>query len=76
MQLDRLGIGLFLEAVDADDHPLARLDLELVAVGRLLDLGLYEALLDRRHRAAERVDALDQLGRAALQLGGERLDEV
>ena len=60
VQLDRLLVVL-VEAVDADDHALARLDLLLVAERRLLDLVLDEALLDRRDRAAELVDALDQL---------------
>ena len=49
------------EAIDADHHPLARLDLPLEAVGGLLDLPLHEALLDGRDRAAELVDPLDQL---------------
>ena len=54
-----------LEAVDADDHALAGLDLRRVAVGRVLDLALDEALLDRRDRAAELVDPVDQLERRA-----------
>ena len=74
VQLDLLGVRLD-EPVDADDDPLARLDLARVAERRLLDLALDEPLLDRRDRAAELVDALDQLPRALLELVGERLDE-
>ena len=43
---------------------VAGLELGLEAVGRLLDLALHEACLDRRDRAAQLVDALDQLARA------------
>ena len=50
LQLDVLLPGL-LEAIDAHDHALARLDLLLVAERRLLDLALDEALLDRGDRA-------------------------
>src|SRR4051794_8378956 len=74
-ELDPLLLGL-LEAVDADDHALARLDLARVAERGLLDLALDEPRLDRRHRAAELVDARDQLLRARLQLVGQRLDGV
>ena len=75
MQLDRLLLTLG-EAVDADDHPLAGLDFLLPAERRLLDLALHEALLDSRDRAAELVDALDQLPGLRLELVRERLDEV
>ena len=74
-QLDLLRVVLD-EAVDADDHPLARLDLLVPAERRFLDLALDEALLDRGDRAAELVDPLDQLPRLLLELVGERLDEV
>ena len=47
-----------------------------LAEGRVLDLALDEALLDRGDRAAELVDPLDQLARARLDLVRERLDEV
>ena len=60
VQLDLLLLGLG-EAVDADDHALARLDLLVPAEGGVLDLALDEALLDRRDGAAELVDPLDQL---------------
>src|SRR2546426_4040970 len=73
-QLDVLLLSL-RELVDSDDHALARLDLCRVAVRRLLDLPLDEALLDRGHRAAQLVDPLDQLHRARLELVGHRLDE-
>ncbi len=59
----QLGLGVVVlgEAVDADDHALAALDLALPLERGLLDLVLDEAGLDRRDRAAELVDALDQL---------------
>ena len=47
----------------------------VVAERRVLDLALHEALLDRGDRAAELVDALDQLARALLELVRQRLDE-
>src|SRR5947209_8076896 len=75
MQLDLLLVAL-REAVDPDDHALAGLDLLLPAERRLLDLVLHESLLDRGDRAAQLVDALDQLPRLRLQLIGQRLDEV
>jgi hypothetical protein len=75
MQLDRRRLGLG-EAIDADDHPLAGLDLLRVAKRGVLDLALDEALLHGRDRAAQLVDALDQLLAARLELVGERLDEV
>src|SRR5262245_16899828 len=74
-ELDALGLVLH-EAVDADDDPLSRLDLGLVAERRSLDLGLDEALLDCRDRAAELVHAVDELLRALLELRGQRLDVV
>ena len=73
LQLDRL-LRLGHVLVDADDHPLPRLDVPLPPVGRSLDLALHETLLDRAHGPADLVDALDQLPRARLQLVGERLD--
>ena len=76
MQLDPLGLAVVGEGVDADDRALARLDLARPGVGRSLDLGLDEAGLDRRDRAAELVDPADQLERAPLELVGQRLDEV
>ena len=57
------------EAVDADHHALARLDLPLEDVGGLLDLPLLKALLDGGDRAAElALDPLDQLPGAPLEL--------
>ena len=41
------------ERVHADHHALAGVDLPRDLVGRALDLGLLEALLDRRDRAAQ-----------------------
>ena len=64
------------EAVDADDDPLAGLDLALDPVRGLLDLALLVAGLDRRERAAHRVDLVEVLVRGRLELVGQRLDEV
>ena len=61
-------------AVDADHDVLLGAVALVVAEGRLLDLVLDER--DGVDRAAELVDALDQLPRAALDLGGQRLDVV
>ena len=47
--LDRLFV-LLLVTIDTDDHPLAALDLRLVAEACLGDLTLLEVLLDRRDR--------------------------
>ena len=52
---------LLREGVEADDEPLSSLDLELVLVGRALDLALRVALLDRRDHSAHLVDARDVL---------------
>ena len=60
--------------VDADDDVLAGAVALLVAPGRLVDLVRDE--LDRVDRAAELVDLLDQLPARALDLVGQRLDEV
>ena len=67
VQLDLLLLAL-REAVHADDDALAGLDPPLVLEGGLLDLALDEALLDRRHGAAELVDSRDQLPRPLLEL--------
>ena len=64
------------ERVDADDHALAALDLLRPPKRGAFDLALHEAALDRRHRAAELVDPLDQVPGARLELVGERLDVV
>ena len=62
--------------VDADHDPLAAVDLALELVGRVGDLALREAALDRLDHAAELVDLAEVLVRARLQLVGQRLDEV
>ena len=67
VELDLLLLVLH-ELVHADDDPLALLDLLRVAVGRLLDLRLDEALLDRGDRAAALLDPVDQLERPRLEL--------
>ena len=64
VELDAL-LALLGEVVDADDDALAALDLCLVAVGGVLDLGLHEALLDGGDGAPLLVDAIDQLVRPA-----------
>ena len=74
MELDALGL-VGDEAVDADDHALAALDGTLPGEGRLLDLLLHPACLDRRDGAAELVDPLDELRRLRFQFVGQRLDE-
>ena len=56
----RLVVGDPRIAVDADDDGLAGVDALLRAVGGVLDLALDEARLDRRQRAAEAVDPVDQ----------------
>ena len=50
---DRGLLAVRNELVDADDDPLAGLDLALVAERRLGDLGLEEVLPDRRDHPAE-----------------------
>src|SRR3954454_10846789 len=59
LQLDLLILVLGI-AVDAHDHALAGFDLALPVVGRLLDLVLHEAALDRVDGAPELVHSLDQ----------------
>src|SRR5204862_1336124 len=59
VQLDPLLALLLGEAIDTDDHALARLHLARVTERGLLDLRLDEPRLDRRDRAAELVDAGD-----------------
>src|SRR5262249_22584696 len=67
VQLDALRLCLGVP-VDADDHALARFDLLRVRERGLIDLLLYEPLLDRGDRSAELVDALDQLSSELLEL--------
>ena len=75
MDLGR-GLALDLEVVDADDDPLSRIDLDLVAERGVGDLALREAALDRRDHAPELVDPGEVLVGGALHLVGQRLDEV
>ena len=70
------GGALRRERIDADDDGLAGVDLLLRAIRRLLNRPLDEALLDRRQRAAGRLDALEQRARAVFDLVGQRLDRV
>ena len=55
------------EAVHADDDRSRRRRSPAARVGRLLDLPLDEARFDGRQRAAQRVDAVEQLDRLALR---------
>ena len=64
------------EPVDPDDDLVARLDRPLDAVGRLLDLALLEAALDRRERAAHRLDLVEVRPGGGLELVGQALDVV
>src|SRR5216684_3625197 len=64
------------ELVDPDHDPLLLLELLLVAERRVRDLFLEEAGLDRRYDAAKLLDALEVRLRLALDLVGERFDEV
>ena len=65
---------LVAEGVDADDDLVAGLDRPLDPVGRLLDLALLEAALDRGERAAQRVDLVEEATGARLQLVRQGLD--
>ena len=49
------------EPVHPDDDPLTVVDFSRDPVGRVLDLGLLETLLDRCRRAAHVLDAVHQL---------------
>src|SRR4051812_2724003 len=61
-------------AVDADDRGLAGIDPLLRAVRGILDLTLDVGRLDRRQRAAEPVDRLQQRARLALDAVGQLFD--
>ena len=76
VELEDLGVVDLLGHVAIDPHDDVLLEPVALVVpeGGLLDLGADE--LERLHRAAERVDALDQLERTGLDLVGQRLDEV
>jgi hypothetical protein len=62
--------------VDADDDALARVDLGLQLEGGVGDLALGVVLLDRGHHAAQLVDLGEVVVGLALELVGQRLDEV
>ncbi len=66
----RRGLGV-REGVDADDDLLAALDRLEAARVRLDQLGFHDARLDRRDRAAHRVDR----GEFGERLGLERCDQ-
>ena len=62
--------------VDADDRPLAAVDLTLRAVGGRRDFALRPAELDRAHDAAHVVDRPDETFGLGLHAVGQRLDVV
>ena len=64
------------EAVDADDDLVAAVDGPLDPVRRFLDLALLEASLDRRERAAHRLDLVEVGPGCRLELVREALDVV
>ena len=75
VQLQRALVGLGV-LVDADDDAPARVDLGLQLVGGVGDLALGVVLLDRRDHPAELVDLGEVVVGLALELVGQRLDEV
>jgi hypothetical protein len=76
MRWSRVHAQRLVEPVHAHHDTLAALDRLLDPEGRLVDLILIEALLDRRHGATHPVDPLDVGDRQALELLGQRLDVV
>src|SRR5207248_10005347 len=72
---DRL-VALLAEGVDADDLPLAGVDLPLPLIGAVGDLALRITLFDRADDAAVPLDLRENLHRPLLGLVGEVLDEV
>jgi len=72
---DRRHLGLVDVGVDADDPPLAGVELALEAIRGVGDLGLGVALLDRFDHAAAPVDLVEVAPDLALGLVRERLDE-
>ena len=67
---------LLLVAVDADDDPLAALDLSLVAERRLGDLALLKVLLDGGDDAAELLDPVEVVVCLPLELVRQVLEVV
>ena len=65
-----------LELIQADDNPLAFLDLPLVTVGAGADLLLDEALFDGGHGAAHAVDLVDVLLGLGLDCVGQILEVI
>jgi hypothetical protein len=72
----QLGVVALAVVVDADDDPLAAVDLALQRIRRVGDLTLREPRLDRLDHAAELVDLAEVLVGLGLQLVGERLHEI
>ena len=62
--------------VHADDYLFLAVHGELVAVRGFRNLALRVRALDRRHHPAECVNLLDVIPRAALDLVGQRFDEI
>ena len=75
MELQRTLVGLAV-LVDADDDAPARVDLVLQLEGGVGDLALGEVLLDRGDHPAQLVDLGEVVVGLALELVGQRLDEV
>src|SRR3712207_3260352 len=76
VQLDLRTLVALGVAVHADDDTLRRRERSLVREGGVFDLALHEPGLDRRDRAAQIVDPVEELERAFLELARERLDEI
>src|SRR5690606_8914926 len=74
--LDVLVARALRERVDADDQPLALLDLALLPLRGRGDLTLEVPVLDAARDAAERLDLLEDLLRLALETVRLRLDVV
>ena len=64
------------ETIHAHHDAFLRLDASLGPVGRLVDLVLVEAGLDRRDGTPHRIDLLDDLDRQPFEFIGEVLDRV
>ena len=62
--------------VDAHDGTLVSVNLLLIAISRLGDLALEEAVLDAGQHTTQRIDAVDIVHRRLFGLVGQGLDEV
>ena len=66
----------FLKLVHAHDDRRSPLDGLLIRIRRILDLALNESLLDRRKRAAQRIDLIDIFASPALDVVGQSFDVI